>query len=185
MAIHLNTDKRKGFTIVELLIVIVVIAILAAITIVAYNGVQARARDAQRKEDIATIAKAFELYYAQNGTYPVTSGSTSINGSWTTTADASWSNLENILVPQYISKLPRDPISKQMGAGAFPWADAGGYDYSIFTSNANGYCGGTAYHQYLIVYKLEGSAQENRMDSCTTGMTLGPYTGSNYRIVKN
>ena len=40
--------RRTGFTIVELLIVIVIIAILAAITIVAYNGLQQRARDSQR-----------------------------------------------------------------------------------------------------------------------------------------
>lgn len=43
---------RRGFTIVELLIVIVVIAILAAISIVAYNTVAAKARDAQRRGDI-------------------------------------------------------------------------------------------------------------------------------------
>lgn len=47
--------KQRGFTIVELLIVIVVIAILAAISIIAYNGIQSRARDAQRSNDIATI----------------------------------------------------------------------------------------------------------------------------------
>ena len=43
--------KQTGFTIVELLIVIVVIGILAAITIVAFNGVQQRARDAQRRQN--------------------------------------------------------------------------------------------------------------------------------------
>jgi len=51
----------SGFTIVELLIVIVVIGILAAITIVAYNGVQARSRDATRKSDLAAAAKALEV----------------------------------------------------------------------------------------------------------------------------
>lgn len=61
--------KQKGFTIVELLIVIVVIGILAAITIVAYNGVQQRARDAQRKSDLATIAKSLELYNIDKGNY--------------------------------------------------------------------------------------------------------------------
>ncbi len=50
-----------GFTIVELLIVIVVIGILAAITIVAYNGVQARAQLAKRESDVATYYKAIVM----------------------------------------------------------------------------------------------------------------------------
>lgn len=54
--------RRKGFTIVELLIVVVVIAILAAITIVAYNGVQTRARDAKRISDAKQITKLVEIF---------------------------------------------------------------------------------------------------------------------------
>lgn len=61
---------HSGFTIVELLIVIVVIAVLAAITIVAFNGMQARARDAARIDKIKHIAKAIELYKIDNGRYP-------------------------------------------------------------------------------------------------------------------
>jgi prepilin-type N-terminal cleavage/methylation domain-containing protein len=63
----------KGFTIVELLIVIVIIAILAAITIVAYNGVQNRARLSQYQSDVNIIMKKSETYAALNsGTYPLT-----------------------------------------------------------------------------------------------------------------
>lgn len=50
--------KQSGFTIVELLIVIVIIGILAAITVVAYNGVQTRAQETKIKTDIATLVKA-------------------------------------------------------------------------------------------------------------------------------
>ena len=59
-----------GFTIVELLIVIVVIAILAAITVVAYNGIQQRARDADRVNDMNVIKKSLALFYAETGYYP-------------------------------------------------------------------------------------------------------------------
>lgn len=55
------TQRQKGFTIVELLIVIVVIAVLATISVVAYSGIQQRARDSQRKSDLAAIAKALEV----------------------------------------------------------------------------------------------------------------------------
>lgn len=61
--------KQTGFTIVELLIVIVVIGILAAITIVAFNGVQQRARDSQRISDLANLAKMIRLYEAEHGDF--------------------------------------------------------------------------------------------------------------------
>ncbi|MCA9336234.1 prepilin-type N-terminal cleavage/methylation domain-containing protein, partial [Candidatus Saccharibacteria bacterium] len=48
----IRKHRLSGFTIVELLIVIVVLAILAAITIVAYNGIQQRSRDSIRKSDL-------------------------------------------------------------------------------------------------------------------------------------
>jgi prepilin-type N-terminal cleavage/methylation domain-containing protein len=64
--------QQFGFTIVELLIVIVVIAILAAITVVAYNGVQNRARQAKAQSDIASVLRLIEAYNAEKGYYPVT-----------------------------------------------------------------------------------------------------------------
>lgn len=60
-----------GFTIVELLIVIVVIGILAAIVIVAFNGVQTRANDTAVRADLSQVAKKLELFIAEYGTYPV------------------------------------------------------------------------------------------------------------------
>ncbi len=66
--------KSVGFTIVELLIVIVVIAILAAVSIVAYQGLQQRARDSDVKSDLAQIAKLLHMYAADNGNY-VSTGS--------------------------------------------------------------------------------------------------------------
>ena len=70
---------KRGFTIVELLIVIVVIAILASISVVAYNGIQNRANDTAILNDMAAFKKKIELYKIDNnGLYP--DGSTSAGG---------------------------------------------------------------------------------------------------------
>lgn len=70
--------KKSGFIIVELLIVIVVVGILAAISIVAYNGIQNRANNSIVTGDISSLAKILELYKVDYGQYPVSG--TVING---------------------------------------------------------------------------------------------------------
>jgi prepilin-type N-terminal cleavage/methylation domain-containing protein len=70
-----HQKTNKGFTIVELLIVVVVIAILAAITIVAYNGIQNRAKTASVQADLNTAVKKLHEYRLTNSTseqYPST-----------------------------------------------------------------------------------------------------------------
>ena len=64
--------KLSGFTIVELLIVIVVIAILATISIVAYRGIQERTRAAEVSAGLNQAKKKLELYKVDNGNYPTT-----------------------------------------------------------------------------------------------------------------
>lgn len=72
--------NTSGFTIVELLIVIVVIAILAAITVVAYNGVQQRANNTARIANAQNAVKLVTAYIATYGTYPATTISCIGNG---------------------------------------------------------------------------------------------------------
>ena len=66
-------NTKHGFTIVELLIVIVVIGILAAITIVAFNGVQDRARMNKIQSDLASLEKAIKAARINNGDVPLRS----------------------------------------------------------------------------------------------------------------
>jgi prepilin-type N-terminal cleavage/methylation domain-containing protein len=62
--------KSGGFTIVELLIVVVVIAILATISIVAYTGFQHRARNAQTISAVTSYIKALNTYEVDTGQHP-------------------------------------------------------------------------------------------------------------------
>jgi len=77
--------KQKGFTIVELLIVIVVIGVLAAITTVAYNGIQNRAKVSKSSADLKAISSALTQYYYANNKYPC------FDHAWDDTKEIAWS----------------------------------------------------------------------------------------------
>lgn len=76
-----RAQKQPGFTLVELLIVIIVIAILATISVLAYNHVQERARDSQRKTDLETMTKAFEMWNMDNPEHQFMTGGSGCGGS--------------------------------------------------------------------------------------------------------
>ncbi|MBP9667531.1 prepilin-type N-terminal cleavage/methylation domain-containing protein [Candidatus Saccharibacteria bacterium] len=73
---------ERGFTIVELLIVIIVIAILAAITIVAYTNISTRAKASTAKSNAESVQKVVEAYAADDTTagYPTLAQLTAYNG---------------------------------------------------------------------------------------------------------
>lgn len=64
-------EDKKGFTLIELLVVIAIIGLLSTLAVVALNQARAKSRDAKRLADGQAIAKAIELYYDENGTYPL------------------------------------------------------------------------------------------------------------------
>ena len=85
-----NTRRNEGFTIVELLIVVVVIAILAAITIVSFNGISTRAKETALKSDLMSGAKQIQVMKATDGTYPV--DTTTIKKATTTVFEYTYNN---------------------------------------------------------------------------------------------
>lgn len=153
--------NKMGFTVVELLIVIVVIAILAAVSVVGFSNVQAKARDSQRVNDIEAIAKALELYYVDNGRYPTShcnsGGSPACpspkneNDAWASTTDGSWNVLEWALVPKYMDQLPVDPKAEPQSHLGL-WS---GYHYE-YVNYLPAACGLSHSRQmYTLYYRTE------------------------------
>ena len=141
-----NTPKnRKGFTIIELLVVLAVVGILATIGVVNASQGRQRARDNERKIALEQIRVALELYKDQHGgQYPCTGTCTSPNwyvsavgGSYSTNS-GNW--IPNF-TPTYIGALPRDPLGGNAPSGTgscsgFPRRYAyysNGSDYSLLS----------------------------------------------------
>lgn len=78
---RLNTNRAKGFTVIEMIVVVITIAILATITVVAFNGAQKRARDSQVQAELANAQKQIQLFRGTNASFP-----TAINACPTPTA---------------------------------------------------------------------------------------------------
>lgn len=97
----MQTKKQTGFTIVELLIVIVVIGILAALVLNSFSGAQQKARITSEINDLKVLQKALMAYNAETGTYPSTGGA----ANW-----AGWSQATPFipsLSPAYIQTQPQ------------------------------------------------------------------------------
>lgn len=67
---HINIQK-KGFTLIEILVAIAIIGILATMLLANFQGIRARARDAQRKRDLNELRTALRLFYNDNQSYPL------------------------------------------------------------------------------------------------------------------
>jgi prepilin-type N-terminal cleavage/methylation domain-containing protein len=79
--------KTKGFTLLELLVVIGIIGVIMALATVAYSTTQKSGRDSRRKQDLVSMQNALEQYYAANSyVYPTTCSDASsyLKGSWPT-----------------------------------------------------------------------------------------------------
>lgn len=101
---------KKGFTLIELMIVIAIIGILTSIGIVSFSQARGKANDAKRRADLKTLQTALEQYYSDNGSYPTTSGWNSSQSDDTNAGGIKGGNWLPGLVPQYMKQLPYDPV---------------------------------------------------------------------------
>lgn len=117
-----NKRAQSGFTIVELLIVIVVIGILAALVVTTYSGIQARARDSERQTDIQALQTQIEAYFATANVYPTLDQLNDANGNtnWRETnmkslgADAMTDPSNTSNTPSLLSGSPASATNKNV-----------------------------------------------------------------------
>ena len=174
--------KAHGFTIVELLIVIVVIAILAAITAAAYSNFAARARDATRQQDIRQVQKLIELYYAQSGEYPKTADSISGESATTVRTDANCTvgTKQADWVPGLDVKLPQSRSNNGKGrsgqVGCYMYASDGQkYVISAWNNIESGPQTATMYRR--LGFREIGYASSNRYFCNQNGVIGGISSG--------
>lgn len=105
-----NRVRRAGFSLMELIIVLLILVTIAGIALPRFGKVTDRANDARRIADLNAVEKALEMYHADHGTYPSTSSAWSGDapnyGGHAYTADDPYIPG---LIPDYIQMLPRDP----------------------------------------------------------------------------
>jgi prepilin-type N-terminal cleavage/methylation domain-containing protein len=152
--------KSSGFTLIELIVTMAIVAILAAISVFATVGTRESGRDAKRKADLETIRSAVEFYMADCGGYPKPASAgdfATIFGDSFTGGDGGCGN-SNV----YISESPKDPDSARQ------------YVYAGLN------CPGSLCSRYEICASLEG---EGNAVSCGGVSDCGLGSGScNYKV---
>jgi prepilin-type N-terminal cleavage/methylation domain-containing protein len=117
----MSMKKTKGFTLVELLIVITIISILAGVVMASLNTARSKSRDAKRIADISQLQLALALYLNATGHYPIGTGASNVPG--TVLQD-------ELSSKNYIVEIPTDPFT-----------DHATYKYSYKSdSPGNTYC---------------------------------------------
>ena len=128
-------SSRKGFTLIEMLIVIAIIGILSSIVLVGLGPIQRRGRDARRQADLRQVQNALELYYNKCGYYPgSTAGGKIASGGCTGwTANNTWEGMSTALEGSDIGtkNIPTDPSSGATGVKAYQYGSEDGSSYVI------------------------------------------------------
>ncbi len=131
-----NMNIKKGFTLIELMVVISIIGLMSSIVLSALNDARAKARDAQRIQSLKEIQKALILYYDANGQYPDDlSGSVYGTDCWECVAigiyGVVYDSNKQAGLQQYLSTRPSDPSVPASGQFQVNTATARGYYYKV------------------------------------------------------
>jgi len=145
-------NKQRAFTLLELLIVMVILALLAGLGLMSFGTIQMKSRDSRRKQDLANVSKALETYYNDYGKYPASvdgliagcGAGGAENCGW----GSPWTDDKNTL---YMNALPQDPANNQK------------YFYRLVTNNS-----------YYLFARLENELDD---DAAKNAGNPSSYTG--------
>jgi type IV pilus assembly protein PilA len=162
----LNSLRSKaGFTLMELLIAVSIIAIISAVGITTFSQSQKLARDSKRKSDLRSVAVALELYYQKNKRYPCPGDnvwvSSSAGGNWITDNDFAncGDTSAKVLDTNYISNVPVDPVNS--GTGTTWGGSITGYFYG-YRGYYSAFCNSKKGQVYFLVAQLENKNDPDR-----------------------
>ncbi len=120
---------KRGFTFIELLVVLAIIALLASFTVSTFTAASARSRDARRESDVKEIQKALAIYANSIGKYPQCPSEVAINGTNDCLSDA-------LLLEKSMSAVPTDPRN---GVGGGSCGNIGSFYYCYQSSTGDIY----------------------------------------------
>ncbi|MCY3003187.1 MAG: prepilin-type N-terminal cleavage/methylation domain-containing protein [Planctomycetota bacterium] len=133
--------RRRGFSLIELVIVIAILGILAGVVTPRVSQRVAAARDARRLQDVQAIRDAVEQYYLDTGSYP-TATSNATYGGWDVSHDGGF--LDVLVRAGYLRSAPVDPLND----------DTYHYRYYVYGASSYG-CVGTAPFYVLGIRRFE------------------------------
>ena len=159
--------KKSGFTLIEMLIVIVIIGILAAALIPRLSSARGRANDVARKADVAQVATVLVSYQIDKGAYPT----------WTWCANGcELSAIKTDLITAWMSSLPEDPNSTRSFSGiAGLTIGSWQYGYTVITKNW------ITWNGFVIMAAAETEGWANRVANASTWHIA---TGTDYNNIK-
>jgi prepilin-type N-terminal cleavage/methylation domain-containing protein len=137
--------KTKGFTIIELIIVIVVIGVLAGLVLNSFQNVQSKARDTERLTDISAMATQMELFYQDNNGYPVLAGQ--LNSDTWISSNIKGSDLDLFRTPNSLYNSITDTTNPTIAE----------YGLKTYTSDGTTSCNVSPCAKFKLFYKAESS----------------------------
>ncbi|MCC7015127.1 MAG: prepilin-type N-terminal cleavage/methylation domain-containing protein [Planctomycetes bacterium] len=129
----MRPNRRAGFTLIELIVVVLILAVLAGVLVPRVSNRLASARDTRRMEDITALRDAIEQYFLDEGSYPAASSNASFGG-WDVSHDGDL--IPNLVKGGYLKEVPADPLND----------DTYHYRYYVYSNGSYGCVGSGSYY---------------------------------------